>query len=315
MTAPLVVLGDVLLDVDLLGEVRRQCPDAPAAPVLDLGERRTRPGGAGLAALLAAATGTPVRLVTALADDTDGAAVAELLSPRVSLVVGPALGSTPVKCRLRAGGGSLARVDRGDGIAGPSVPAMREALDGAAAVLVSDYGRGVAADAALREALAGLAADVPVVWDPHPRGPTPVPDVTLATPNLDEALRAGGRPRAHADDGCAPITAAELAARRVRVRWAARAVAVTLGGHGALLTQRDGAARLLPAPSVEVTDPCGAGDAFAAAVAVALRAGLDQVAAVRSAVTAAARFVSSGGAAALGDGGPAATGTVERRRA
>jgi len=65
------VVGDTLLDSDVTGSVTRLCPDAPA-PIVDLGEQVQRPGGAGLAALLAARAGHPVTLVTALGDDPPG---------------------------------------------------------------------------------------------------------------------------------------------------------------------------------------------------------------------------------------------------
>lgn len=307
MTAPgpLVVLGDVLLDVDLLGEVTRQCPDAPDAPVLDVTEERRRPGGAGLAALLAAADGVPVRLVTALADDADAEVLRGLLEPHVELVAGRAFGATAVKTRLRAQGRSISRVDRGRGTAGPCEPELVEALCDAAAVLVSDYGRGLAADPVLRAALTGLVAEMPVLWDPHPQGAAPVRGVALATPNLDEAVRAARRPgRPPVDDGGrARVLAAARAARRLRTRWDAVGVVVTLGALGALLDQPGGgggaASRLVPAPSVRVTDPCGAGDRFAVSAAVGLRAGADTEAAVETAVHEAARFVEAGGAAAV----------------
>ena len=60
MTAagPLVVIGDALLDRDVNGTASRLCPDAPAPVLDDLTEIR-RPGGAALAALLAARDGGP----------------------------------------------------------------------------------------------------------------------------------------------------------------------------------------------------------------------------------------------------------------
>ena len=57
---------------------------------------------------------------------------------------------------------------------------------------MSDYGRGVTADDRIRAALAGRAARVPLVWDPHPRGEVPVSGTRLATPNYREALAAAG---------------------------------------------------------------------------------------------------------------------------
>ena len=51
----LVVVGDALLDRDLVGTVERLCPDAPV-PVVDEPVQVSRPGGAGLAALSSAAS-------------------------------------------------------------------------------------------------------------------------------------------------------------------------------------------------------------------------------------------------------------------
>jgi GNAT superfamily N-acetyltransferase len=51
MRGPLVVVGDALLDVDLVGRAGRLMPDAPAPVLVEL-EERPRPGGAGLAAAL-----------------------------------------------------------------------------------------------------------------------------------------------------------------------------------------------------------------------------------------------------------------------
>src|SRR4051812_47933301 len=64
----LVVVGDTLLDVDLVGTATRLCPDAPV-PVVDLEHREERAGGAGLTAAIAAADGLAVTLVTAVAAD------------------------------------------------------------------------------------------------------------------------------------------------------------------------------------------------------------------------------------------------------
>ena len=77
--APLVVVGDALLDRDLDGRVERLAPDAPV-PVVDVPAERRRPGGAALAATLAALDGRAVVLVTALATDDAGTALRELLA-------------------------------------------------------------------------------------------------------------------------------------------------------------------------------------------------------------------------------------------
>ncbi|MDQ1720307.1 MAG: D-beta-D-heptose 7-phosphate kinase / D-beta-D-heptose 1-phosphate adenosyltransferase, partial [Pseudonocardiales bacterium] len=69
MIAPLVVIGDVMLDIDLIARSARLSPEAPVPVLHDPVEHR-RPGGAALAAMLAAAAGRrPVVLVAPLATD------------------------------------------------------------------------------------------------------------------------------------------------------------------------------------------------------------------------------------------------------
>jgi rfaE bifunctional protein nucleotidyltransferase chain/domain/rfaE bifunctional protein kinase chain/domain len=305
----LVVVGDALLDRDLDGYAERLAPDAPV-PVVEGAVDHPRPGGAALAAALAAATGERVTLVCGLGDDAAGRALGELLAGAGVEVRDLGLrGATPEKLRVRAGGRVLVRLDSGGdgGAVGPLTGAADHALRRASAVLVSDYGRGVAAEPAVRAALAALAA--PVVWDPHPNGPEPVAGVVLATPNEREALAAtaahgswvGGAPSPRGS-----LAAVEAAARALARRWGAVHLCVTRGARGALLVGGDGPALAVPAPRVPSGDPCGAGDSFAAAAALRLAAGALPSEAVRAAVDAASSFVAAGGASGAAAAGFAA---------
>jgi D-beta-D-heptose 7-phosphate kinase / D-beta-D-heptose 1-phosphate adenosyltransferase len=303
--APLVVVGDALLDRDLEGRAGRLAPDAPVPVVDDPAERR-RPGGAALAAALAARLdGRAVVLVTALAGDEAGTALRELLElAGVEVVDLGVAGRTPEKIRVRADGHSLLRLDRATrpGRVGPLRPAGRRALAGAGAVLVADYGRGVAAEPGVRAALAGLPRRRPLVWDPHPRGPAPVPGTRLATPNRAEA--ASFVPEVDGDD----LAAVTARARQLAERWTAAGVAVTLGPRGALLVEGAGAPMVVPAAPAPGGDPCGAGDRFAATAAGLLADGALPSEAVAAAVAAATTFVTNGGATTvhLGAASPSA---------
>ncbi|MBW3602646.1 MAG: D-glycero-beta-D-manno-heptose 1-phosphate adenylyltransferase [Actinobacteria bacterium] len=284
----LVVVGDTLLDRDMEGSVERFCPDAPV-PVVDEPSVRSRPGGAGLAAVLAARDGADVVLVTALADDDAGDELRDLLAAAGVAVVDLGLtGRTPEKVRVRADGRSLLRLDYGGGLS--SVGALT-ALPEGDAVLVADYGRGMTATASVREAL-GLSARVPVVWDPHPRGAEPVPGTRLATPNRSEAALFAGS----AGDGLDQVTAQ---ARALLERWQAANVAVTLGARGALLAQGDGPPLVVPPAATADGDACGAGDRFASAAALLLARGALPSEAVAGAVAAASAFVAAGGASGV----------------
>jgi D-beta-D-heptose 7-phosphate kinase / D-beta-D-heptose 1-phosphate adenosyltransferase len=303
---PLVVVGDALLDRDVNGTVSRLCPDAPAPVLDDLTEVR-RPGGAALAALLAALDGGRVVLVAPIGDDPASAIVRALLEPHMTVVPIPLDGPLPDKARFRAGGQTLLRADGPAGRTGPASREAAEAIASAGTLLVSDYGRGAAGDARIRAALAGRAGRVPLVWDPHPRGPEPVPGTRLATPNHAEARAAAGLspiPAGPPADGpplvSAPVLRSAAEAAGVLLgRWPVDGVAVTLGPHGTLLAQGSPAPLIVPARRVQAADTCGAGDRFAAAAAVALSRGALPSEAVVAATGTATDFLAAGGVGSL----------------
>ena len=313
MRGPVVVIGDAVLDRDVEGSAERLAPDAPV-PVLDEEHESARPGGAALAATMAAENGAPVVLVTALGADRAGRELARLLGAAGVDVLDLHLeGPTPEKVRLLAGGRPLLRLDRGGsgGTVGPADDRARHLVATAGAVLVADYGRGVPDHPSLRAALIGRSRRTPLVWDPHPRGRAPVVGVTVATPNRVEVLRLGGTSATQAGGG-RDLACVVEAARRLRQAWQASSVAVTLGGDGALLVDGGGPPLAVPAdPVAGSADTCGAGDRFAAAVTVALGQGGLPSEAVVGGVAAASAFVSSGGALAyarLHDRAPAGGG-------
>ncbi|MBF6339945.1 D-glycero-beta-D-manno-heptose 1-phosphate adenylyltransferase [Nocardia abscessus] len=289
---PLVVVGDTILDVDIEGVADRLSPEAPV-PVVDVTRQWVRPGGAGLAAALAARSVDGVSLVTATTDDQDGRTLAQLLDRDVQLVPMLLRGETVRKTRIRAAGQSLLRLDTGDGTAdGGSVSAaVTETLRAAGAILVADYGRGVAAHPQIRQLLTELARSVPVVWDPHPRGPAPTPGMSLVSPNLKEARR-------FAPGYAEPDELAKV----LRDEWEADSVAVTTGPGGAVLANGK-RLTMVPVPAElrghARSDTCGAGDRFASAATAALFDGSTVADAVSHAVDEAARFVAAGGAATL----------------
>jgi rfaE bifunctional protein nucleotidyltransferase chain/domain/rfaE bifunctional protein kinase chain/domain len=299
----LVVVGDALLDRDVHGSARRLSPDAPV-PVFDHEGETVRPGGAGLAAALAARDGHEVTLVTALADDPPAVELrAALNSVGVEVVDLGLDGATPQKVRFLAGEQQLLRVDRGGarGSVRGTTAGARAAISWAQTVLVSDYGRGVAAVRGVREAIAEAGANVPVVWDPHPNGMPSVAGAAVVTPNEAELKLATGA-------GGESLSVDEVAvrARTLLDAWSARAVCVTRGARGALLALADRAAPLaVPAEPVRGGDACGAGDRFSSRLAGALAQGLGLAEAVGEAVAAASLYVAAGGARAFRGGEPA----------
>jgi D-beta-D-heptose 7-phosphate kinase / D-beta-D-heptose 1-phosphate adenosyltransferase len=294
VSAPLVVVGDAVLDRDVDGTAERLSPEAPVA-VLDEARAGARPGGAALAAVVAAGDGRRVVLVSALSADAPGRELRNLIEAAGVELVDLCLdGPTPEKIRLRAGGRTLLRHDRNCQVR-PGVvneTAAAAALVGAGAVLVADYGRGITSQGRVRRALRAAARTAPAVWDPHPNGREPVAGVTLATPNRSEAA---GLVREVRGEGLRAVAARGDALRR---RWGCAAVAVTLGADGALLADGGDTPRVFPTTAAG-DDACGAGDRFSSAAAAALADGADPAEAIAAAVDEASAFVAAGGACAM----------------
>jgi len=312
--ARVVVVGDALLDRDVFGRAERLCPDAPV-PVIEEERTVSRPGGAALAAALAAhrAEGiSEVVLVTALGPDDAGRELRALVEGAGVHVID--LGSraaTPEKIRLRSGNQSIARLDRnpqrGGGLIAGLNPDARRAISGAGAVLVADYGGGLSGHDEMRDLLAALSN--PLVWDPHRLGPPPVRGTLMVALNKSELLAVAG-PGQLASPGTASVPTfgsvpasgsvrdVDAGARRAMRAWQARGVAVTLGADGALFVDGDGPPMVVPVTTKSRLDTCGAGDCFSAAAALALAQGAVPSEAVALGVEQASAYVAGGGGAA-----------------
>jgi D-beta-D-heptose 7-phosphate kinase / D-beta-D-heptose 1-phosphate adenosyltransferase len=296
MKPRVVVVGDVLLDKEIRGRAERLSPEAPV-PVVEAPISSFRAGGAGLAASLAARDGCHVTLISAFADDVAGHGLRELLgSEGIETINVGMRGSTPEKIRIGTNDHFLLRLDQGDGVArhdstGPDVAAV---LAAASVVLVSDYGRGVAASPWIRRGIESALATIPVVWDPHPKGPDPVPGVRLATPNASEVRHKMGS----AEHG---LPALARLSELLRSQWGSAALCTTLGQRGAVMVDGSATPFVVPPPSVVAADSCGAGDRFAVSAARALGSGALVSEAVTLAVTEATSFIASGSGGMVGD--------------
>lgn len=299
----LLLVGDALLDRDVIGRAEQLSPESPV-PMVEVQQEQVRPGGAGLAALLAARSGHKVTLVAALASDEHADRIrAALAEAGIRLIDLGDPGRTTVMSRVRAADRTLVMTEDTtppEPVLRPLADEGRAAFAAARAVIVSDYGRGVASAPGVREALAELAGRTPVVWDPHPRGRPPVPSSTVVTPNAREA-----RELAESAEPCS-LVADAAHARRLLARWRVPRVAVTRGEGGALLVQ-DGVPTplVVPAPRVPAPDTSGAGDHFDVVAAAHLAGGALPSEAVTAAVTATAAHLAAGGATTGVSGGGA----------
>jgi D-beta-D-heptose 7-phosphate kinase/D-beta-D-heptose 1-phosphate adenosyltransferase len=269
-----LVLGDVMLDEYIWGEVRRISPEAPV-PVVEVRRRSFVPGGAAnTAANVAALGGRPV-LVSVVGQDPAAAALRELLARNGTdadgLCVDPARATT-TKSRIVAHNQQVARLDVEE--RAPPPPALEDALlsavhkhlPGAQACLISDYAKGVVTPRVARE-LIRLArqAGRPVIVDPKGADYSKYRGATVVKPNLHEAERSAKV------EITGEATMKEAAARLIELLDGS-AVLITRGPDGMALFRRGAAPWHVPAVVRNVFDVTGAGDTVAGTLAMGLAA-------------------------------------------
>ena len=294
-----VVVGDVMLDRFVGGDVSRVSPEAPV-PVLRRETVAETPGGAANVARNLAHVGVGATLIGVTGGDGHAgllkAALAE--EPAVSFrpVVDPKRPTT-VKTRFSAAGQQMLRVDDED--TSPLSAAMERRVVAAAVkaigradlLVLSDYDKSVIT-ARTAPALVGLArkAGVPVLADPKKPNPAFYAGTDIVTPNLGEARQLLGVPGA-GPDGLASKAAAVLSKHRIG------AMLVTLGADGMLLVGKGRKARRIQSAARSVFDVSGAGDTVIAMLAAAIAAGADTETATRLANIAAGVVVGKAGTA------------------
>jgi len=268
------VVGDVMLDRFLWGEVHRISPEAPV-PVVHVERETHHLGGAANVAANLQSLGAAVTLVGIAGDD---AAARQLETALGDASIGSRLVQEPgrvttVKTRVVARSQQVVRVDHetprvvaGDMLARLLATAS-DAVREADAIVVSDYDKGVVS----RELLARIlpearARGVPVVVDPKIAHFPFYQPATVITPNQAEAARATAL-ELRSDADCLAAAAAILG------RLDLAAVLMTRGERGMLLAERGAAPRFLPAVARQVYDVTGAGDTVVAVLALALAAG------------------------------------------
>jgi rfaE bifunctional protein kinase chain/domain len=301
------VAGDLIADHYLYARPSRLSREAPVMVMRHAGEE-IGAGGAANVARNVWALGARTMLLGAVAKDANGRELLRILEGEEVDVSGVRLVSewvTPTKTRiLGAEPGrtmhQVLRIDREP--AGPHSAEVRRALADAVrslagrvdALLVSDYGYGLAG-AELGEAARELRrAGAVVVLDPRAnfeayRG------LSALTPNLSELALAARRPVEELSTQAEVTRAAQDVLERLEPEW----LLVTMGSRGMTLYSRE-----LPeglgvraAGSELVIDVTGAGDTAAAAFTLALAAGLDGPRCMRLANAAAGVVVMEAGAA------------------
>lgn len=300
-----LVIGDLMLDHYILGDVHRISPEAPV-PVVQATEQKHVAGGAANVAHNLAAAGVRAAVFGTLgADETGGTLAAILEKNGVAAGACPRRAGTPtiVKTRVVARHQQLCRIDhegpRGlyDPLADPAgEAALAAAVAQADAVIVSDYAKGVVTQALLdrvRELAAKSGALLAI--DPKPSRKLDLRGAGLITPNRHEALQLAGLPEPALGEAY-PLD--EICAR-IHAEFAPKALVVTLGADGMAVSSGGKVEQILPTEAREVFDVSGAGDTVIAFLTAALACGATPVDAARLANLAAGVVVSKMGTATV----------------
>lgn len=270
-----VVVGDVMLDEYVRGDVARISPEAPV-PVVDLTERQFMPGGAANAVANIVSLGAEAMIVGVVGADAQSDALRAAMQNRgigSSGLVTTSERHTTHKLRIVARTQQIVRVDveSRDPLTASTeqdlVTMVGSVAKGAHALVISDYAKGVVTDAVIRACLeAAELGRIPLVVDPKGRDFSRYAGATIITPNVLELEVAAGI-TTHNED-FAIVKAGE---KLLEVLGGA-SILVTRGAAGMTLLSRGDAPLHLPTAARSVFDVTGAGDTVVGALTLALAA-------------------------------------------
>jgi D-beta-D-heptose 7-phosphate kinase / D-beta-D-heptose 1-phosphate adenosyltransferase len=297
--APIVVLGEAMLDIFVSGDVDRISPEAPV-PVLRHRRDRLVAGGAGNVACNVAHLGGAPILITLVGDDSEGRSLMALLGAEgvtTEAIVTPRRMTTS-KTRLMGGSHHLMRIDREDSspiseeLEDEVLARIKSVLPRARALAISDYGKGMLTDRVLVGAIAmARARGVPIIVDPKRRDFSLYAGADVIKPNRAELAAASGLI-------CATDEEVFRAAEEV-MRQTGAALLVTRAEKGMSYFSSGSLPIHMPTQAKLVFDVSGAGDAVMATFAYGLVGDLPIEQTMRLANLAAGIVVSKPGTATI----------------
>ncbi len=271
----IIVIGDLMLDRYIWGNVERISPEAPV-PVLDVRKEDAKLGGAGNVANNLMALGARVMMASVVGNDLQGKLVKSLLQDEgidtrhIQLAEDR---QTIVKTRIIAQHQQIVRIDREDRSFIPEelrsgmIESVREAVNDIDAIIISDYAKGMVSEHLVSEVVKiAKTRGIPVCVDPKERNFPFYRGVTLITPNKKELTHGAGMPLESQEDVI-------NAANKVKTELGCEMVLATRGEEGMSLFESDGRTTHIPTAAKKVFDVTGAGDTVISCFTLALAAG------------------------------------------
>jgi D-glycero-beta-D-manno-heptose-7-phosphate kinase len=269
-----IVLGDIMLDRYLYGDVHRISPEAPV-PVMDLNEVDHRLGGAGNVALNIEALGSQAILCGLIGSDPEADTLLDSARARglelAGFVKSPSR-KTTLKTRVIAQGQHLLRVDREDrhALEDHEEKALKAFLENqfrhakVDALVFQDYNKGVLNETLIKWVINICgAAKIPTLVDPKKENFAAYRGVTLCKPNLKEVSDLAGYAVTNKKADL------QKAADKLRSIIDHDISLITLSGDGLFIEKR-GDGLVQPTEERNITDVCGAGDTVLSIAALGL---------------------------------------------
>jgi D-beta-D-heptose 7-phosphate kinase/D-beta-D-heptose 1-phosphate adenosyltransferase len=294
----ILVIGDIIVDEFIWGDVSRISPEAPV-PVVSVDRIDRRLGGSANVVRNLHALDTPSAMFGIVGDDEPGQWVhqrlGELNADDRGVLTKRNNRPTAIKTRVIARHQQVVRYDREwtQAVQPESrehlLAKLNELQPGSSATILSDYGKGVLTPDFIRQLIERLQGGI-IAVDPKPEHTEAYHGATAITPNLSEAAAMAGMENINEDSHV------EVIARTLHKKLNLQYVLVTRSDKG--MTLYDGQqSHHIPTAARDVFDVTGAGDTVIAVFTACLARGNDALTAARIANDAAGVVVGKVGTA------------------
>lgn len=276
----ILVIGDVMIDAYLWGDVNRISPEAPV-PIVSVTKRENRLGGAANVALNLKSLGVNPIICSVIGQDEGGELYLDLMKNNQLSTIGLVKSKsrkTTKKTRVISNGQQLLRVD--DEISYRLISEIEEQLisqikqiikdQTISAIVFEDYDKGVISENLIKQITTiALERSIPTAVDPKKENYNSYKDITLFKPNFKEFIEGGKLDILKADTAAIFENAKKIIKER-NIKY----VFVTLSELGVFICDKDDYF-LIPAEYRQITDVSGAGDTVISVATLLLSHGLD----------------------------------------
>jgi len=271
----IAVIGDVMLDQYLWGNVSRISPEAPV-PVVEVKSDSVRLGGAANVANNITELGAESLLIGVTGNDTNADVLFSLMQdagfPTDGLIKDSSR-QTTIKTRVIAHNQHVVRFDRentediDEQITKRIISVLEAYVDRIDGVILQDYNKGIFTKNIIYEiSRVGREKNILVTVDPKFNNFFEYHNVTVFKPNRRELERAFGTKLHSGDDF-------ERFGIELLKKIHAENVLITRGEYGMTLIENDGRTHHVPTRTRSVADVSGAGDTVIATLTTLLAAG------------------------------------------